>query len=99
MVLVALIKTILIGIYDSLHSAFISDRISDIPYEETANKMYSIYKTIIYATIVAIISILLYVSNGFANKLNRQNDIIIKQIAIIREYRPDYGTEKSLDGK
>ena len=94
MFLIALIKTLVVGILDSFYSAFIKGNINDIPYEETANKIRNMYKAITYVVIVLVFTLFLYTMDALIDKLDRKNAIIDKQVAIIRECRPDHEVEK-----
>lgn len=94
MFLVALLKTLIVGVFDSVFSAFIKGNINDIPYEETKNKINTIYKMVLVIVILMVFSIFIYTIDGLSDKVNKKNIVIEKQVAIIRECNPDYMIEK-----
>ena len=94
MFLLALLKTLVVGVFDSFYSAFIKGNINDIPYEETKNKINTIYKTVVFTVLILVFTVILYAMDGMSEKINNKNNLIDKQVAIIRECRPDYVLEK-----
>lgn len=97
--ILALLKTLVTLIIDIVVSILYKKNTTNIPFEETMSKLGILYRSVIWTT--GLIVLLLWVSSYRAGKmqLEEKNNIIHKQVAIIRECRPDYRIEKSLDFK
>lgn len=95
MFLIGIIKTLVIGILDAFYMAFIKNDINNIPFEETNAKMATIYRSIITIIILCVVTLLVSVIMGFAEKAKKQSEIIEKQVAIIRECREGYSEKNN----
>ena len=97
--ILALLKTLITLVLDILIAILYSTNNSNVPFEEVASRMKILARTIVGILVLILIVVVLYTIKINTSLLKSRNDIIHKQVAIVRECRPDYQIENILEVK